>query len=269
MQAGIKTIAAVAVLYLVYCGILYLVQRHLLFPTSLLVTDPEAWRPFPNLEKQHIPFENGTVELWYLPSGKNGKSPLVIIAHGNAEVIDFLPAEFRRFNELGLSVLLIEYPGYGRSAGSPSQESIDIIYKAAYDRFSKRTDIDPHKIVLMGRSLGGGVVCSLSAGRPSAALILISTFSSARSFAWKYLAPPFLVKDPFDNLAVLRDYTNPVLIIHGRQDDIIPYAHARRLQAAAQTAKLISYSCGHNDCPPDPTRFWKDVENFLQGAAIL
>ncbi len=272
MQEVAKFLVGVAVLYAAYCGVLYFLQRHLVFPSYLVTTDPEASRQFAHVEKLRIPLKNGSVEAWFLPATDNGretKFPLVIIAHGNGEVIDFLPAEFARFNDLGVSILMVEYPGYGRSGGKPSQQSITNAYMAAFDLFSERPDIDPDRIVLMGRSLGGGVACSLAAVRPTAALILLSTFTSARALSRKYMAPPFLVKDPFDNIAVIRRYQNPLLVIHGLNDEVIPFSHALALTAAAQNAKLIQYNCGHNDCPPDQQVFWKDIEDFLAAAKIL
>ena len=159
--------------------------------------------------------------------------------------------------------MLVEYPGYGRSAGSPSEESITQTFVAAYDLLTSRKDVDPSRIVFFGRSLGGGAVCALARHRPSATLILMSTFSSAKSFAKNFLAPSFIVRDPFDNLGVVKNYPHPVLIIHGKRDTVIPFSHAKALHKAAKQGTLIAYDAGHNDCPPDWKIFWKDVEGFL------
>jgi fermentation-respiration switch protein FrsA (DUF1100 family) len=121
----------------------------------------------------------------------------------------------------------------------------------------------------MGRSIGGGAVCQLATRRPAAGLILMSTFTSARAFAPKYLVPGFLVKDPFDNLSVVTSFKGPVLIIHGQKDDIIPFTHAKRLHQSASQSHLIAYPCGHNDCPPRWDVFWKDIEGFLRESNLL
>jgi hypothetical protein len=78
-----------------------------------------------------------------------------------------------------------------------------------------------------------------------------------------------LVRDPFDNFAVLRRYTGPLLLVHGKQDEVIPYSHSKRLLDAAPNARLISYDCGHNDCPPNWQTFWQEIESFLRQAGIL
>jgi fermentation-respiration switch protein FrsA (DUF1100 family) len=183
-------------------------------------------------------------------------------------LIDSWPEALKRVPAMGVGLLLVEYPGYGRSAGSPSQESISETFTRAYDTLAARPDVDPARNVFFGRSLGGGAVCDLAAKRPAAALILMSCFTSVRSFAIRYLAPSFLIRDPFDNLAVVRDYSGPVLVIHGRFDEIIPFGHGNTLHAAARNGKMIAYDAGHNDCPPDWSVFWRDVEEFLKANGI-
>jgi fermentation-respiration switch protein FrsA (DUF1100 family) len=226
----------------------------------------------PGIERIWLNTSSGKVETWLLapPQSKTSTPlPVVIFAHGNGELIDYWPAELKKFNDLGLGVLLVEYPGYGRSEGSPSQKSISEIFETAYDMLVSRPDIDAQRIILFGRSVGGGAICDLAAKRPSAALILISTFTSTRSFAPRYLAPGFLIRDPFDNLNVVRSYTNPVLIMHGKFDSIITYTHGKKLYEAANDGKMITYPSGHNDCPPDWDVFWRDIETFLREIKIL
>ena len=253
--------------YVAYCGLLFVLQRQIMFPRGMI---PQPEQPLPEmtgLERIWLQTESGKVESWLmLPthSSAGGAAPAVIFGHGNGELIDYWPDELKGFNQLGFAVMLVEYPGYGRSAGSPSQRSITDVFVEAYDVLTARTDIDPARIVLFGRSLGGGAVCALSLKRPSAAMILMSTFTSARSFAKRYLAPSFLVRDPMDNLAAVQQYSGPILIMHGRQDTIIPYSHGKILKNAAARGSLITYEAGHNDCPPDWHVFWRDVGVFLR-----
>jgi hypothetical protein len=212
----------------------------------------------------------GKVEAWYRPPMSAEKpSAAVIFGHGNGELIDYWPQELSRFAKMGVGLLLVEYPGYGRSAGSPSQESISETFTLAYDRLAARQDVDPARIVLFGRSLGGGAVCDLALKRPSVALILMSCFKSVSAFAARYLAPAFLIRDPFDNLSAVRQYPGPVLVIHGSFDEVVPISHGRELDAAARNAKMVVYAAGHNDCPPDWAVFWRDAEAFLRDNGIL
>lgn len=268
----IKTAGLILILYVFYSGFLFLVQRKIMFPRYMIDVPAESEVNVPGMEKIWLKTGRGTIESWYLPAvTKPGAlpRPAVIFAHGNGELIDFWPVELKGFTRFGIGVLLVEYPGYGRSKGTPSQSSITETFVTAYDMLTARADVDASKIILVGRSLGGGAVCALAAKRPAAALILMSTFTSARSFATKYLIPGFLVRDPFDNLSVVRSFYGPVLIMHGKRDEVIPYKHGLALYRAARNGKMITYDSGHNDSPPDWDIFFRDVESFLKDAGIL
>jgi fermentation-respiration switch protein FrsA (DUF1100 family) len=266
MQTGLKYVLIVFLIYAGYCGFLFIMQRQMMFPRGLIPTPSDSAPKIPGLEQIWLDTSFGKVETWFLPPESKAarrQAPVVIFAHGNGELIDYWPDELKTFTKFGMGLLLVEYPGYGRSAGKPSQESITQVFLAAYDLLAKRKDIDPSRILLFGRSLGGGAVCALAAKRPSRALILMSTFTSVRSFAGRYLVPKFLVRDPFDNIEVVRNYKGPILILHGKLDGVIPYSHGMKLHEAAPHSRLITYDAGHNDCPPDWRIFWKDIESFL------
>jgi uncharacterized protein len=265
----VKIIGSAVLIYAAYCLLLFLAQRHVIFPRYMIPPPEPPALKATRIEPWWLETSFGKVEAWYLPAAAADKPvPAVIFGHGNGELIDYWPNELARFSKMGLGLLLVEYPGYGRSAGSPSQESIAETFILAYDRLAARTDVDPARIVLFGRSLGGGAVCDLTLKRPSAALILMSCFKSVSAFAVRYLAPAFLIRDPFDNLAAVRHYQGPVLVMHGTSDEVIPFAHGQALQAAAQNGKMIVYEAGHNDCPPEWAVFWRDVEDFLKANGI-
>ena len=78
-----------------------------------------------------------------------------------------------------------------------------------------------------------------------------------------------MIRDPMDNIGVLREYTRPVLILHGKQDELIPFSHATALASVSRNARLIAYDCGHNDCPPDWSGFWQDVFAFLRENVMM
>jgi pimeloyl-ACP methyl ester carboxylesterase len=259
-------------LYASYCVFLFLIQRHILYPRNLIPATSFSVQQISGLEKLWLNTQFGKVEAWFIPPTTTPDvkpSPAVIFGHGNGERIDFWPEELRHFSRLGLGLLLVEYPGYGRSAGKPSQESIRAAFVAGYDHLAARKEVDSNRIVLFGRSLGGGAVCALAERRASAAMILMSTFTSVKALTTRYLAPKFLVRDPFDNLNVVREYPGPILIIHGRHDEVIPFSHGLKLHQAAKSSKMVVYEAGHNDCPPDWSVFWKDVENFLRDKKII
>ena len=266
----IKILTVTVGVYMAYCALLFFVQRQVIFPRYMIPTPAAADLKALGIERLWLEASFGKVEAWYLPPAAADKpAPAVIFGHGNGELIDYWPNELGRFASMGLGLLLVEYPGYGRSAGAPSQESISQTFTLAYDLLAARSDVDPGRIVLFGRSLGGGAVCDLALKRPTAAVILMSTFKSVSAFAIRYLAPAILIRDPFDNLTAVRQYPGPVLVIHGGSDEVVPFSHGQALHAAARNGKIIVYEAGHNDCPPDWAVFWCNVETFLRTAGII
>ena len=248
-----------------YLIILYLVQRSVLFPAPIAAAGagPERW----NGERVWLTTSAARVEAWFLPAlgGERQAAPLVIFAHGNAEIIDLWPDEFEVPRRWGMAVLLVEYPGYGRSTGKASEASVAAAMAAAYDWAGSRPDVDRDRIIGYGRSLGGAAVCALARERRLAAMVLESTFTSVRAMARGYGLPAFMVRDPFDNLAAVRGFRGPLLILHGDRDEVIPPEHSRRLHQAAPRSELELYPCGHNDC----ARPWPRLHRFLVAQGLF
>jgi pimeloyl-ACP methyl ester carboxylesterase len=246
--------------------LLWVAQRRVLFPAPLAAGGApqidalgalRTWLEAPGLR----------AEAWLLPATGGGPdaAPLIVFAHGNGELIDHWAREFETARERGAAVLLVEYPGYGRSAGRPSQDSITRAFVAAYDWAVAQPRIDGQRVIGWGRSLGGGAVCALARERRLRALVLESTFTSVRAIAARFGLPGFLVRDPFDNRSVVAAFAGPILLLHGEHDEVIASAHARALHAAAGTSELQLAPCGHNDCP----RPWPSVGRFLAHHGIL
>ncbi len=247
-----------------YWALLFFAQRSILYPAPRLMG--AAPRPS-DAEQIWLNTSFGRVEAWYLPAIRpaQSRSPLMMFTHGNGELIDYWPGEFGEPRRWGFGVLLVEYAGYGRSDGTPSQPSITEGMLAAYDWAVGHPDVDPSRIIPYGRSLGGGAAAVLSLARPVPALILESSFSSVTAFAAGFGAPAFLVRDKFDSVTALKSFTGPILILHGDRDDLVPPQHANALAAAASRATLKFLPCGHNDCP----RPWAEVHAFLVEAGLL
>lgn len=260
----------VAAAYLGWLALLFTFQRSLQYPGAGIPAPPEPPR-VAGLEVRWLDLPFGRVETWFLPAtGTDGRpAPAVVFAHGNGELMDGWPDELAPFRAMGVGVLLVEYPGYGRSAGSPTQDSITDAFVAAYDGLVADTRVDASRVVVLGQSLGGGAACALLGKRPIAAAILQSTFTSARVFARRYLAPGFLVRDPFDNAAALRAFPGPVLVLHGTRDPLVPLSEGRALASASRRARFVPYDSGHDYWHPDRLPFWRDVETFLRETGVL
>jgi fermentation-respiration switch protein FrsA (DUF1100 family) len=249
-------------------GLAYGIQRSVLFQAPQPLTDDAALRVLQDAggERIWLPTAAGDVEAWFLPplAQRTTPAPLLLFSHGNAELIEDWVGQVEIPRSAGLGVLLVEFPGYGRSAGSPSQASITEAMTAAYDWAAARPGLEARAIVAHGRSLGGGAASALSQKRPLAALVLESSFTSLRELAKHFGLPGFLVRDPFDNDEAVRGFQGPVLILHGEYDELIPVEHARRLHEAAKGSEFHVLACGHNDCP----RSWDLVREFLTAHGI-
>jgi pimeloyl-ACP methyl ester carboxylesterase len=269
-------------IYLVYMGLMYFFQRSLIFPGQYRAAQPPL-RLSDWMEQLWIESDGAKVEVVILaplsakepalgeaPKPVPTKQPAIIYTHGNGEQIDDWLTELRPYREWGCYVVLVEYPGYGRSTGKPSEAAITEVVTRVYDELLKRPDIDPTKIVAHGRSLGGGVACLLAARRPVAALVLESTFTSVRAMAGRYGLPGYFCSDPFDNLAVVTEWKKPLLILHGARDRVIPYSHGEALAKANPKAEFIPWQdVDHNDFPPPISRSWPAMREFLKKAGLL
>lgn len=260
----LKYLGAGVVLVAVYWAVLFMTQRRLMFPAPVMLNSDAP--PPAGVRQIWLNSSAGRVEAWLLPPlvPVESPTPLLMFAHGNAELIDDWADAFDEPRRWGMAVLLVEYPGYGRSAGRSSEATIRASFRAAYDWAVADGSMDPDRIVGYGRSVGGGAIAGLSRERRFAALILESSFTSTRPFARRFGAPGFLVRDPFDNVTAVEAFVGPLLVIHGTHDDVVPVEHGRRL-ARAGGVELAEVPCGHNDCG----RSWPLIKTFIVDARIV
>jgi pimeloyl-ACP methyl ester carboxylesterase len=255
-------VAGVIVFVIVAGGFIatWAIQRFVTFPSPPGNASNPAALAANGGERVWLDADGHRVEAWLLPARERATpGPLVIYAHGNGELIDMRASEFAALRDAGFSVMLVEYPGYGRSGGSPSEESVTAALVAAYDWAAASRRFDAKRVVGYGRSLGGGAIAQLAARRPLAALLLESTFENLENVVMGYGVPRWLLLNHFDTGAVLREYRGPVLVLHGTRDHVFASEHAQALASIAPNATLHLEACGHNDCP----RQWELVLSFL------
>jgi hypothetical protein len=243
-------------------------HRSVLFPVRLVqsATDPPA-PSAPGLSRYWLKTPAGRTEMWFMPGDgvdDQNPGPLVIHAHGNGELIDIWPAMLEPYRRMGVSVALVEYRGYGRSAGQPNQKTITADFIAAYDQLAARADVEADRIIGHGRSVGSGAICALADRRPLAAMVLESPFASVTDIALGYGILPWFVTNRFNNLAVVAEFQGPILLLHGQTDRIIPIGHSRKLSRAASDARLVTFDCSHNDMPVASDRYWQAIEQLLR-----
>jgi uncharacterized protein len=191
---------------------------------------------------------------WYFESQAKPSAATVVFFHGNSGNITDVGWVGQRFATRGLNALLVDYRGYGASAGEPGDESgLYADGDAAVAFVVNEKGEQPNRIVLYGTSLGTTVVADVASRRQVGAVIIESGLSSASSlathrFSWLPQALHFLGKNDFESARKLRSVKAPVLITHGDPDPVIPTSEARLLFEAANEPKrlLIFPGAGHN-----------------------
>ncbi len=264
-RAFLAGVAAIVVVAAAAIWMVTALQKFVTFPRAHPSVQQPAALAAAGGESLWFDVDGARVEAWFLPAPGGKPAPLLIHAHGNGELIDIQTRSVDALRAAGIAVLLVEYPGYGRSGGSPSEDTVTDTWVAAYDWAKNDARIDPARIVGYGRSLGGGAVAQLAARRPLAALVLESTFASIGEMVRAKGIPGWLVVNELDTRAVLAKYPGPVLILHGTHDQTFPVAHAHSLHAASLHSMLHLQECGHNDCAPQ----WELVLRFLARNGVI
>ena len=182
---------------------------------------------------------------WFVPHPEPRAA--LLFFHGNAGNISHRLDSLRIFHHLGLSVLIIDYRGYGLSSGRPSEQGVYRDAEAALAWLQGRDSTG--QLVYFGRSLGAAVAAWLAVEHPPAALIMESSFSSlpelgAELYPW--VPVRWLARMQFDSAARLGGVNAPLLLVHSREDEIIPFHHSERLLASHGQAQLLVIHGDHN-----------------------
>ena len=240
---------------LIFMVLLFFGQRYMLFPAP---KNPLP-HPLPN-GVSLIELEQGYGLLLNAARHEHDRRPLIIFAHGNAEAAHFWLDEFDWALQRGISVLLLEYPGYAEAPGSPSFDSLQTNVLAAYDTLIQRDDIDPQQIIGYGRSIGSAPMGLLAQQRPLAAVVFESGLASLVQLVYDHRYPGFLVRDRFDNRPIVAELEVPLFLYHGHLDRVIPVHHAHTLRDLAKDVSYHEVACDHNNCP----RPWPLLIKFLE-----
>jgi uncharacterized protein len=202
---------------------------------------------------------------WYFPHER--PRAIVLFCHGNAGNVALWADAARTLHDrASVAVLLFDYRGYGRSEGVPSEAGVLADARAARAWLAERAGIDQRQIVVMGRSLGGGVAVDLAAADGARALVLESTFTSvpdAGQHALPWLPVKWMARTQLNSLAKISQYRGPLLQSHGTADRLIPYTQGRQLfDAANEPKQFFAIPDGdHND--PQPATYYDMLAAFL------
>lgn len=260
----ISIIITLAILYILMIGFFYFMQSTFLF--------------FPQPIQQQLQLDEYTEEInieekdnmllhgWLRKAPGNEKQKLIIYLGGNAEEVSHMIPRASMLE--GWALLLINYPGYGKSEGKPSEKSFFLSALRIYDYAASREDIDINNIVIMGRSIGTGSAVYLAHERKAKAVILISPFESITSVArasLPFIPVGLILKHKFESKKYAPAISSPLLVFYGTEDKIIPARHSKLLvqywKGENQLVKLKGY--GHNDIF-ESKQLWNQTLNFLE-----
>jgi uncharacterized protein len=235
---------AVAI-YLVALLLTWAFQRRLLYPARGRGDGPAP----PDAELRTLSAEDGVpvhTLVWPAPTG----SPTVVLFHGNGEVIGENVGIARILVAKGLGVALVEYRGYGcSSAGSPTEAGLYADAEAALTDLETR-GVGPKDVVLWGVSLGTGVAAEMAKRGRGSALVLVSPYTSMGDVAASHvfwLPARLLLRDRFETLSKAGAVQIPTLVLHGTDDEVVPFSQGRRVADAIHGAQLIEVPGGHHN----------------------
>lgn len=251
------------------------IAADLYFHQSARVYRPTtSWKTTPSSEGyrfESVPFtaaDGTSLSGWFVPASSRERG-VILFFHGNHGNISYEMAPIALYHNLGYSIFLIDYRGYGKSAGKPSEKGIAMDADAALSWLVNEKGYLTHEIIYCGRSFGAAVAIPLATRSKPRALIVEAAFSSLGDIAadlHPYFPTRHLLKEKYDSESVMGKVTSPVLVAHSKEDDLIPVAHGRRLYAAANEPKTYFEFIGphnNNRHPLSQAMYRKGVGEFL------
>lgn len=244
-----KLALGAGVIYSAMALLVFVFQSSLIyFPRSELVATPKD----AGLQFESVSFTTSDGILlhgWHVPHPTPAAT--VLFCHGNGGNISHRLESLLQFHRMNLSVFIFDYRGYGRSNGKPDEHGTYADVEAAWQYLSDDRGIPADSIVLFGRSLGGAIAAWLAQKHTPGALIIESSFTSIPDVGaqlYPFLPVRFLSRFQYNTLAYIRSARCPVLIIHSRDDEMMPFSHGQKLfDAAPEPKRFLEIRGGHND----------------------
>jgi uncharacterized protein len=236
----------------VVVSLAYLFQRQLIYLRSSERVPPVR-EVLPGGEEVAFATGDGLrLAAWYLPAGARDRGVTVLVAPGNAGDRSLRAPLARALSERGLSVLLVDYRGYGGNPGDPTEAGLALDIRAARDYLIGHRGVAPERLIYYGESLGAAVVTGLAAEHPAGGLLLRSPFSELAAVAevhYPILPVRTLLKDRFPVAETMRRVHTPTVVVYGSADTIVPPDQSRAVAAAAPTPAMLIEIRGadHND----------------------
>jgi fermentation-respiration switch protein FrsA (DUF1100 family) len=256
--------SAFGILYAVVLFFLVTFQRKFVFQTYPMVCPPPISKRFEHSHFVLTTADGEDLDAMWAPTDTSQCATLLYL-HGNATNLRCRTARMQALNQLGFSILAVDWRGYGKSTGAPSQEGLQLDAEAALDWLGRRTELS--QVVVLAESIGTGVAVELAAKHKVGALVLEAPYFSAVDLAKTYF--PFfpvrtLMLDPFRSDLWIGAIRTNLLIQHGRRDRTVPFRQGERLYAIApQPKRLIVYPRGGHYDLPEKHNSYRDLKEFV------
>ncbi len=252
-------------LYVAACTLMYVFQDQLLYiPAAEITTTPADV----GLAFEPVTFESAdgeSIAAWFVPAAAS--RGVVLYSHGNAGNMSNRVPVVEDLHALGLDVLIFDYHGFGGSTGEPGETETYRDAEAAWAWLARERAVPPDRIIVWGRSLGGGVATWLATRTHPAALVVESSFTSIPDVAavhYPYLPVHMLTRHEYPSLTRMPEISAPLLVAHGQADRVVPYAHGRALfEAASEPKTFVELGGGHNDPGLASPQYRSQLERFL------
>jgi uncharacterized protein len=259
-------------LYLALLVLLWFAESHLIFfpgnQRTLLLPAARL-----GLQPERVAFKTDDgVQIvgWVMPAAHSENGFWLMICHGNAGNLSEFgrPAHYAALRDVGLNLLAFDYRGYGESGGTASEQGLYRDADAAYRYLTEERGVPASRIILFGHSLGSAVAIDLASRSPAAGLIvegaLTSTVNRGQEL-YPFMPVRLLARSRFSSIDKVAGIRIPKLFLHATRDEVIPFAHGRRLfQAAAEPKKFVELEGMHSDAfAVDSARYFGSIADFL------
>jgi fermentation-respiration switch protein FrsA (DUF1100 family) len=259
----LKFILVVVACYGVLVLVVYFMQGRMLYlpdipGRTLVMTPADAGMDYKDVSIETT--DGVTLHGWFI-AGRSSR--VLLFFHGNAGNISHRLDSIAQFRDLGLSVLIVDYRGYGQSEGRTTEKGIYRDADAAWRYLIEDRGVAAGDIIIFGRSLGASVASRLAAQYQPLALIVESSFTSVPDIAqdlYPWLPARWLSRLRHATRDHVREVRCPILVVHSRDDEIIPFHHGEEIFASANEPRtLLAIRGTHNDA------FLRDERNYHAG----
>lgn len=273
LRSSLRIVAILAVLYVIAVGVLLAFEDRFIYhpvPAARRWNEPPAGHQVQDVDLR-TPDGTPVHARWFPRAGATGA---VLICHGQAGNVSLEcgPRQLAGWQQdLGVSVLIFDYLGYGRNGGTPSEAGCYAAAETAYAWLTETQRVQPSAVLVYGRSLGSGVAVDLASRHAHRALILVSPYTSLPDVAvrrFRLLGAHLVMRNRFPSLAKIGRCSGPTFIIHGTDDTLVPFALGKELFDAANEPKRFLPVEGGRHSGGLPQAFFPALREFLADCSM-